>query len=456
MSLEPLTHSELQNRYEVELKSRVTIEEAKFYVDDREKKRTVVGSNALCNQNENFTAQTFLPESQNPLNLLDEISHLSSNVKDNMIDQEDIFKYFSMMPPSLDDKRLPENYSKFIISALAAVLQGHYWQHCPSCFKFSKRTNSSKTCRYCYPKDRIEETTQEKKGIVIKRLLGHEYINSYNDVILQTFRCNHDIQILIGGVEMSEVIFYCTKYTTKPQQEAYCSVALALAAYRRRLERERAIAECRELSSEEKSRKRVTGLMYTMTSSIEVAGPLAALYILRKSPSYRSHDFQSIPLNCILKWIIPECDLQKQSNPEAAVNFVKSFSFQKPDVDRNNSGDSSDSSDSDDNNNEVDTDLFLDKTQTRHNIYRVVRPIDDYMYRSDKFNDYSLYEFNCKVYRQKRKENECITNQGFTKDHPLHETHVLRIRKHEAIPVIYGDKLKFLNDDSNSFDKKMK
>ena len=139
MSLEPLTNSELQIRYEAELKSRVTIEEAKLYVDDREKKRTLVGSNALCNHNENFTAQTFLPESQNPLNLLDEISHLSSNVKDNMIDQEDIFKYFSMMPPSLDDKRLPENYSKFIISALAAVLQGHYWQHCPSCFKIFKK-----------------------------------------------------------------------------------------------------------------------------------------------------------------------------------------------------------------------------------------------------------------------------------------------------------------------------
>jgi len=272
-----MTNSDLQKSYEDELKSRVTFEEAKLYVDDREKKL----KNQMCRK------ETFVPFSQNPLNLLDEMSRVSLNVKDNIIDQEDIFKYFSMMPPSIDDKRLPENYSKFIISALAAVFQGHYWQHCPSCFKFSKRTNSSKTCRYCYPKDRIQETTQDKKGIVIKRLLGHEYINSFNDVILQTFRCNHDIQILIGGVEMSEVIYYCTKYTTKPQQEAYCSVALALASYRRRLERERATAECRQLSSEEKSRKRVTGLMYTMTNSIEVAGPLAALYILRKSPSIK-------------------------------------------------------------------------------------------------------------------------------------------------------------------------
>jgi len=168
-SLVPLTFSELQRRYEAELKSRVSLEEAKLYVDDREKKRTLTRLNTLCDKNNNFKAQTIIDVSNNPLNMLDEISRLSANVKDNIIDQEDIFKYFSMMPPSIDDKRLPENYTKFILSALAAVLQGHYWQHCPSCFKFSKRTNSSKTCRYCYPKDRIEETSHEKKRNTYKK-----------------------------------------------------------------------------------------------------------------------------------------------------------------------------------------------------------------------------------------------------------------------------------------------
>jgi hypothetical protein len=65
-------------------------------------------------------------------------------VKDNIIEKDDIFKYFSLMPPSVDDKRLSKEYMDYIISALAAVFQGHYWQHCPACFKFSKRTNSLK------------------------------------------------------------------------------------------------------------------------------------------------------------------------------------------------------------------------------------------------------------------------------------------------------------------------
>jgi hypothetical protein len=288
MAIVPLTDIELQNRYIAEESSRVSFEEAKLYVDDRENKRKSIGATEVIDRSDSYKAQIFQPLSENPIVLLDEISRASKNVKD---DKDDIYKYFSLMPPSLDDIRLSPEYTKYIISALAAVFQGHYWQHCPSCFKFSRRTNSNNTCRYAYPKDRVNETSLDKKGIILKRLLGQEYINSFNDVILQTFRCNHDIQILIGGVQMSEVIYYCTKYTTKPQQDAYCSVALALASYRRRLEREKAASESRSLTSAEISRKRFTGLMHTMTNSIEIAGPLAALYILRKSPSYHSHEF---------------------------------------------------------------------------------------------------------------------------------------------------------------------
>ena len=348
MTLLPLTSIELENRYIAERQSRVSLEEAKFYVNDRERIRQNSEPDNIIQQSNDYIAQTFLSTSENPILLFDETSRATSNVKDNVVDRDDLFKYFSLMPPSLDDGRLPVEYSTFIISALAAVFQGHYWQHCPSCFKFSKRTNSSKTCRYAYPKDRVSETNQDKKGIVLKRLLGHEYINSFNDVMLQTFRCNHDIQILIGGVEMAEVMLYCTKYTTKPQHEAYSSTALAVASYRRRLEREKAAATSKSLTKEEMSRKRVTGLMYTMTNSMEIAGTLAALYILRNSPSYRSHDFQSLQLDSIIKWIIPPENVTSENMEEETIDLVKALSFSKTET-KSDSGSSSenDSSDSD-------------------------------------------------------------------------------------------------------------
>ena len=455
ISLLPLTGIELENRYLTEHNSRVSLQEAKLYVNDREKHRRIMEPSILIEPSNNFIAQTFPLSSENPMILFDEVSRLSTHVKDNLIVKDDIFKYFSLMPPSLDDKRLSPEYLKFIISALAAVFQGHYWQHCPSCFKFSKRTSSCNTCRYAYPKDRVDTTNIVKKGIDLKRLLGHEYINSFNDVILQTFRCNHDLQILIGGVEMSDAMFYSTKYITKPQQEVYCSAALALASYRRRLEREKADAENRQLTSEEISRKRVTGLMHTMTNSIEVAGTLAALYILRRSPCYRSHDFQSLPLESIIKWVISVKEINTEISVAENVDLVKGLSFSKNEDKSNNES----SNEIDNSDNEDDTigntivDAFLDKSQTRKDIYRPVRPGDDYIYRSDKFNSLTLYEFTSQVYRSKRREGEKITNQGFKEGHSLRDTHVLRTRKHESIPVIHGKKLKLMSKDSSTSDK---
>lgn len=164
-SMAKLTDTELENRYLAEHKSRVSIEEAKHYVNDREKKRF---PNLLCNDNLNSRAESFKHSSPNPIKLYDEPSRLSTNVKDNIIDQDNIFQYFSIMPSSLDDSRLTDEYKTYIISALAAVFQGHYWQHCPSCFKFSKRTNNGNSCRYCYPKDRVRNTTIDKKGVLLQ------------------------------------------------------------------------------------------------------------------------------------------------------------------------------------------------------------------------------------------------------------------------------------------------
>jgi len=103
---------------------------------------------------------------------------------------------------------------------------------------------------------------------------------------------------------------------------------LELASYRRRLEREKASAELRSLTKEEISSKRVTGLMYNMANSIKVAGPFAALYILRRSPTYRSHDFQSLPLLSAIKWYFSEkVNDQDDSIIEVAVELVKNIFF---------------------------------------------------------------------------------------------------------------------------------
>ena len=98
-------------------------------------------------------------------------------------------------------------------------------------------------------------------------------------------------------------------------------------------------------------------------------------------------------------------------------------------------------------------DVFLDPTQIRKDIYKTVRLGEDYIFRSNKFNNLTLYEFTCKVYKKIRGKNEKITDQGFLEGHPLRDTHVLRKRKDEVIPIIYGKKLKPITKDSSFIEK---
>ncbi|ETN08494.1 hypothetical protein PPTG_23023 [Phytophthora nicotianae INRA-310] len=36
---------------------------------------------------------------------------------------------------------------------------------------------------------------------------------------MATFKCNHDIQVLLGGIDTTERIHYCCKYIAKPQKQ---------------------------------------------------------------------------------------------------------------------------------------------------------------------------------------------------------------------------------------------
>jgi len=62
----------------------------------------------------------------------------------------------------------------------------------------------------------------------------------------------------------------------------------------------------------------------------------------------------------------------------------------------------------------------------------------------------SLYEFQCKVYRDFRKPNDKKSDQEFLVEHPLYLTHILRLRKEEVIPILHGKKIKYLTKDSSA------
>ncbi|KAF1779092.1 hypothetical protein GQ600_17509 [Phytophthora cactorum] len=107
-------------------------------------------------------------------------------------------RLFEVSPPSVSEERLARASLDYMVSALAVQLNQHLWNHTSSCFKQSRATKHMSYCRYRFPGGRVDKTTFETSGVELSRTLGHEFINGFSYEIMATFRCNHDIQVLLG------------------------------------------------------------------------------------------------------------------------------------------------------------------------------------------------------------------------------------------------------------------
>lgn len=73
----------------------------------------------------------------------------------------------------------------------------------------------------------IEDDITTVVTLSLRRHLGNEYINHYNETMLHVLRCNHDVRLLIGS---ADEIYYALKYALKYQHDTDELAATCLAA----------------------------------------------------------------------------------------------------------------------------------------------------------------------------------------------------------------------------------
>jgi hypothetical protein len=92
------------------------------------------------------------------------------------------------LPPAGDARR------RVILVELRVQCNMHSHKHTPHCFKSSDK---SARCRYGFPLEVVEESSlADDQRLVLKRLLGNEYVNKSNDIVLWCYRCNNDIRFV--------------------------------------------------------------------------------------------------------------------------------------------------------------------------------------------------------------------------------------------------------------------
>jgi hypothetical protein len=199
----------------------------------------------------------------------------------------------------------------------------HKYEHHGSCSKKGVQPGCKFAyCRYGYPKTPHFNTTigttssgaadstyndgssckeqpeilNDNDELIIKRLLGCEYINPYVPDIFSLTKSNADVTVLRG-----KNVGYCTKYTAKVQ-DTVDSVAIVdkfLSAMKKSIINRELIEnnEGNNKSAEEKGRCRMFSMMWHYTNMHEIANTMAAFYVLRNAPPmYQSHEVTSLIL----------------------------------------------------------------------------------------------------------------------------------------------------------------
>ncbi|ETI30094.1 hypothetical protein F443_22787, partial [Phytophthora nicotianae P1569] len=307
-----------------------------------------------------------------------------------------------LLPPSVDDERLATRALAFAVSLLVFMLNLHWWSHVGSCFKKSRSALSGR-CRYGYPRPRAERTCCSSDGVTLARRAPFEYVNGFNSEMMLAFKSNHDIQVMIGGLNALMHIYYATKYVTKMQEHVDSITAVALAAFQRRRLREARNEDTTAVERTATGRKRVSSLLFAITNRREIAGPLAALYVLRGSCSFMSTPCATLPLRAVLDELVDQsahvCDLLELREHDSNITF------------------------------------------------RAASILDDYMFRPSPLNHFNLYEYVAKHFRRKRTQSSS-EHVLFLPDHPLFDTHCVGTHVDEVVPDVVGFRMPYVDRDS--------
>jgi hypothetical protein len=221
--------------------------------------------------------------------------------------------------------------------------------------------NKHGNCKARFPRKKYSDTTVDSKtgALTMKKL--EEWINTLTPALTYIIRCNSDVTSLLSGTAIKAVVAYVSDYITKNGLNTYS----IFEAIRRILERNSELIGG-NTEQREKARQLITKIVNTLTSKMEIGSPMASLYLLGNPDHYTSHKFITI------YWR----------------NFVREAL--KPWQTTGNT----------ENDNDIEKVVLIKKKDT----FIGLSSVHDYIYRPQKHEDVSLYEWSQMAKRVKGKK----------------------------------------------------
>ncbi|KAI9105877.1 hypothetical protein DFS34DRAFT_33744 [Phlyctochytrium arcticum] len=251
-------------------------------------------------------------------------------------------------------------------------------------------------------------------SVFLERQNGSLYLNTFNPLFATLFKFNHDIRPMLGG-EAADVKLYVMKYSFKPQVQFEKLHTIYASALRKSIERETQVEEVDESSQWTRGFRRMKRQVTDLSGKMEVVSTMAALYLLRKSAFYESHEVVQLYIKSIINAITLEGDVD--------IIFASTTSQEES------------------------------RNATGERTMKAINNGTDYLARPETadFDDMCLFQFTSKFI--KRKSSKTATTHQLAEGHPQRNTHRLESRKKPVFVNVVSKQIADLSKDDVSNDE---
>src|SRR3979490_2538443 len=220
--------------------------------------------------------------------------------------------------------------------------------------------NKHGNCKARFPRQTFEKTEVDLKTGALNIKKGERWINTLAPIVTFLLRCNSDITSLLSGTAIKAIVAYISDYVTKPGLKTYTIFDTIRSVFDKSSEMLGGTQKRKD-----KARSLLTKIVNALTAKLEIGGPMASLYLLGNPHHY--------------------------TNKNLVVFYWKSYVAEGLKAWKQ------------------DSDVQSDKVILLKNVdgeFIGLSIVDDYMYRPYELSDKSLYEWIQIYERSKRTKAE--------------------------------------------------
>lgn len=148
--------------------------------------------------------------------------------------------------------------------------------------------NSQGVCTARFPRETFMQSCIDKATGHLNIRKREADLNDVNSTVTFAHRCNTDCRCLLSGTSVKAVVGYVTDYVSKAWLKTH---QVFQAAYDSFSKHQSILDDTSEGRDKDRARRMIMKVVNSLSSKMEIGGPMAALYLLGNPDHYASHQF---------------------------------------------------------------------------------------------------------------------------------------------------------------------